>query len=90
MPQIASNRGTDEWEAMRERLMGLTLKQLRQTARDEGITLGYAASRKDTCVGAIVSARRARARANETDKGAHPWRKWRSVKTMGAHATEAR
>ena len=53
------------WDEMRERLMGLTTKQLRQLARDEGITLGYAASRKDTTVGAIVSARRHRAMSGE-------------------------
>ena len=49
------------WDEMRERLMGLTTKQLRQIARDEGITLGYAASRKDTTVAEIVSHRRSRA-----------------------------
>ena len=49
------------WDEMRERLMGLTTKQLRQIARDEGITLGYAASRKDTTVAEIVSQRRSRA-----------------------------
>ena len=55
----------DVWEDMRERLMGLTTKQLRQIARDEGISLGYDASRKDTTVGAIVSARRHRALRGE-------------------------
>ena len=49
------------WEEMRERLTRLTLKQLKQVARDEGITLGYAASRKDTTVAEIVSQRRSRA-----------------------------
>ena len=53
------------WEEMRERLTGLTLKQLRQIARDERICLGYDASRKDTTVGAIVSARRHRALRGE-------------------------
>ena len=53
------------WDEMRERLMGLTTKQLRQIARDEGICLGYDASRKDTTVGAIVSARRHRAMSGE-------------------------
>ncbi len=53
------------WDEMRERLMGLTTKQLRQLAKDEGITLGYAASRKDTAVGEIVSQRRARALRGE-------------------------
>lgn len=50
----------DVWEEMRERLMGLTTKQLRQIAKDEGITLGYAASRKDSTVAEIVSQRRSR------------------------------
>ena len=49
------------WDEMRERLMGLTTKQLRQLAKDERISLGYDASRKDTTVGAIVSQRRHRA-----------------------------
>ena len=49
------------WDEMRKRLMGLTTRQLRQIARDEGICLGYDASRKDTTVAAIVSARRHRA-----------------------------
>lgn len=49
------------WEEMRERLTRLTLKRLKQVARDEGITLGYAASRKDTTVAEIVSQRRIRA-----------------------------
>lgn len=53
------------WDEMRERLMGLTTKQLRQLAKDEDICLGYDASRKDTTVGAIVSARRHRALRGE-------------------------
>lgn len=53
------------WDEMRERLMDLTTKQLRQLAKDEGICLGYDASRKDTTVGAIVSARRHRALRGE-------------------------
>ena len=53
------------WDEMRERLMGLTTKQLKQIARDEHICLGYDASRKDTTVGAIVSARRHRAMSGE-------------------------
>ena len=55
----------DVWDEMRERLTGLTLKQLKQVARDEGITLGYAASRKDTTVAEIVSQRRSRALRGE-------------------------
>ena len=55
----------EAWEEMRVRLMGLTTKQLRQIAKDEGITLGYAASRKDTTVAEIVSQRRSRALRGE-------------------------
>lgn len=50
-----------KWEQMREHLMGLTMKQLKQLARDEGIALGYAASRKDSTVAEIVGQRRHRA-----------------------------
>ena len=53
------------WDEMRERLTRLTLKQLKQIAREEGITLGYAASRKDTTVAEIVSQRRSRALRGE-------------------------
>lgn len=53
------------WDEMRERLMRLTTTQLRQIARDEGIALGYAASRKDTTVAEIVSQRRHRALRGE-------------------------
>ena len=53
------------WEQMRERLMGLTMKQLKQIARDEGVCLGYAASRKDTTVAEIVGQRRHRALSGE-------------------------
>ncbi len=53
------------WDEMRERLMGLTSKQLRQIARDEHICLGYTASRKDSTVAEIVSARRHRAMRGE-------------------------
>lgn len=48
------------WEDMRRRLMKLTTKQLKQLAKDEGICLGYDASRKDSMVGNIVSTRRHR------------------------------
>ena len=50
-----------EWEQMRERLMGLTMRQLRQLAKAEGVCLGYAGSRKDTAVAEIVGQRRHRA-----------------------------
>lgn len=53
------------WEDMRERLMGLTLRQLKQLAKDEGISLGYAASRKDSAVAEIVTQRRHRALRGE-------------------------
>ena len=71
------------WADMRERLMKLTLKQLKQIAKDEGITLGYAGSRKDTCAAEIVAQRRHRALSGEKFE-AHksPWRKWRSVEKM--------
>lgn len=70
------------WEDMRQRLMKLTTKQLKQIARDEHITLGYAASRKDTLVGEIVSQRRCRVREAQADPDTHPWRKWNSVERM--------
>lgn len=76
---------TDEWDAMRERLMALTMAQLKAIAKDEGICLGYDGSRKDTTVSAIVSHRRHRAlngldshgrKVNEAD-----WcRRYRSIK----------
>lgn len=47
-----------KWEQMREHLMGLTMKQLKQIAKDEGICLGYAASRKYLTVDDIVGHRR--------------------------------
>lgn len=51
----------DRWDAMRADLQKLTVKQLRQIAKDEGICLGYAASRKDTTIDQIISNRRYRA-----------------------------
>ena len=48
----------DRWQLMRDELMGMTVKELRAVAKRDGVCLGYDASRKDTCVGAIVSARR--------------------------------
>ena len=50
-----------DWVEMREQLMKLTVKQLKQIARDEGIALGYDASRKGTTVAEIVGQRRYRA-----------------------------
>ena len=78
-----SKRAFDDpsiWEDMRERLMGLTAKQLKQLAKDEGICLGYDACRKDSMVGNIVSTRRHRCIELSEDPKTHPWRKWRSVK----------
>lgn len=51
----------ETWDEMRESLMGLTVRQLRQIARDEGICLGYAASSKNETIGEIVGTRRHRA-----------------------------
>lgn len=70
------------WADMRERLMKLTLKQLKQLAKDEQISLGYDASRKDTCVGAIVSARRHRTKEMGADPATHPWRRWGSLNAI--------
>ena len=68
------------WEEMRDRLMKLTMKQLKQTAKEEKICLGYAASRKDTLVAEIVSARRHRVMEGSEGQSLHPWREWHSVK----------
>lgn len=51
----------ETWDEMRESLMGLTVRQLKQIAREEGICLGYAASSKDATVDEIVGTRRHRA-----------------------------
>lgn len=48
----------DEEEAMRRALMRLTVRELRQVAREEGVCLGYEGSTKAGVVGAIVSHRR--------------------------------
>lgn len=47
-----------DYVSMREELSRMTLKDLKALAKAEGITLGYDASRKDSTVGAIVTARR--------------------------------
>lgn len=70
------------WEDMRERLMGLTVKQLKQLAKDEHISLGYDACRKDSLVGNIVSTRRHRCIECNEDPKTHPWRKWNSLNNM--------
>lgn len=49
--------GTD-YAAMRADLNRLTVKQLREIARAEGICLGYDGARKDTAIAAIVSNRK--------------------------------
>lgn len=49
-----------DYEDMREQLSKLTMKQLKQICRDEGICPGWDAARKDSLVGCIVSNRRHR------------------------------
>lgn len=78
-----------EWDQMRERLMELTLKQLKQIAKDEGLSLGYAGCRKDTAVAKIVGQRRRRAMGGEVvTTGAkanrNDWcRQFGSIRAMG-------
>ena len=74
------------WEDMRQRLMKLTTKQLKQLAKDEHISLGYDASRKDSMIGNIVSTRRHRCLELNEDPNTHPWRKWHSVNSMAVHS----
>lgn len=62
----------DRWDAMREELSRMTLKELRVLAKRDGICLGYAASRKDTCVAEIVSSRRYQEENGYMPKG-HDW-----------------
>lgn len=49
-----------DYDAMRADLANLTMKQLREIARAEGICLGYDGGRKDTAIAAIVGNRRHR------------------------------
>lgn len=49
-----------DYEKMREELSRMTMKELRQIARDEGICLGYAGSRKYSAAAEIASQRRYR------------------------------
>lgn len=49
-----------DYETMRAELSRLTMRELKQIAKDEGICLGYDGSRKTTTVNAIVSQRRYR------------------------------
>jgi hypothetical protein len=67
------------WENMRQRLMELTMKQLNQLAKDEQITLGYSASRKDSLVGEIIAQRRCRAHERNVDPNINPWREWHNI-----------
>ena len=55
---------------------------LKQLAKDEHISLGYDACRKDSLVGNIVSTRRHRCIEYNEDPKTHPWRKWNSVNNM--------
>lgn len=75
-------RDVKTWDDMRERLMRLTMKQLKQIAKDEHIALGYAASRKDSTVAEIVAQRRTRALDTDAGENVHPWRRYRSVERM--------
>lgn len=73
------------WDDMRERLMRLPMKTLKKLAKDEHITLGYAASRKDTLVGEIVAQRRHRTMQVREDAKAGkgtPWRIYSSDNSM--------
>ena len=49
-----------DYEAMRDELSKLTVKQLRTIARDEGICLSYSGATKKGTVDEIVSQRRYR------------------------------
>lgn len=69
-----------DWDAVHNELMGMTLKELAALAKDEGIALGYARYRKDTCVGEIVAQMRYRELNGILPVKEHPWRKYRSVK----------
>lgn len=52
-----------DYGAMRAELMRMTMRELREVARAEGICLGYAGSRKASTVDEIVGHRRHRDRA---------------------------
>ena len=66
---------SDKWDEMRDQLMGLSVKELKAIAKEEGICLGYAAARKDSMVGEIVTYRRNRELHGDAKAKAHPWRK---------------
>ena len=48
----------DKYDQMRDELSKMTMGQLKEIAKREGITLGYASARKTTTVDEIVSWRR--------------------------------
>ena len=50
-----------QWEDMRDELSKRSVKELKQLAKSEGISLGYSAARKDSTVLCIVTNRRNRA-----------------------------
>lgn len=52
-----------DYGAMRAELMRMTMRELRETAKREGVCLGYAGSRKASAVDEIVGQRRHRDRA---------------------------
>ena len=56
-----------DYDAMRADLMRMTMRQLRETAKREGICLGYAGSRKASAVDEIVGQRRYRELHREVD-----------------------
>lgn len=69
-----AEKKVDRWDAMREELSRMTLKELRALAKRYGICLGYAASRKDTCVSEIVSSRQYQEENGYMPKG-YDWHK---------------
>lgn len=48
------------YDAMRDELSAMTMAQIKEVAKSEGITLGYAAARKSTAVEEIIMWRRSR------------------------------
>lgn len=64
-----------KWDEMRDQLMGLSMKELKAIAKEEGVCLGYVTSRKDTTVGEIVTFRRNRELHGDAKAKVHPWRK---------------
>lgn len=47
-----------DFDAMEQELSGMTMKQLKEIARTEGICLGYAGSKKHDTIRAIIAWRR--------------------------------